>query len=99
MDKVVMSRKKDKSLRSGLELKKLYYDKNSQDVILYSKMPIISSKNTPTIKVNDKKIMLDIYNNETFTIKKILDNDNIIIKNDKIELEVPSDNFQRKMDT
>ena len=93
MDKVVISRKKDKSLKSGLELKKLYYDKNSQDVILYSKMPIISSKNTPTIKVNDKKIMLDIYNNETFTIKKILDNDNIIIKSDRIELEVPSLEF------
>ena len=58
-------------------------------------MPIISSKNTPSIKVNDKKVMLDIYNNETFTIKKILDNDNIIIKNDRIELEVPSDSFQR----
>ena len=33
--------------------------------------------------------------NETFIIKKILDNDNIIIKNDRIELEIPAASFQR----
>ena len=58
-------------------------------------MSIISSKTSPIIKVNDKKIRLDINNNEQFVIKKILDNDNIIIKNDRIELEIPSDSFQR----
>ena len=45
---------KDK-LRKSIHLNKLHYDKNSLNTILYSKMPIISSKNIPTIKVNDIK--------------------------------------------
>ena len=52
---------KAKKVRA-LELKKLYYDPNSQDVKLCAGMPVIARK-------NDKK--LNIYNNETFTIKEI----------------------------
>ena len=53
---------KKKKTGLGLELKKLSYDKNSQDVKLYSGMPIIARKNCKP---------LNIFNNETFTIKEI----------------------------
>ena len=53
---------KQKKSKMPLKLSKLSYDKNSQDVKLLSGMPIIA-------RVNDKK--LEIFNNETFTIKEI----------------------------
>ena len=95
MDEVSKSRKKDKTLRAGLHLKKLHYDSNSQDVELHSKTPIISSKNQPVIKIDNKNVKLDMMNNETFVIYKILDNDTIVVKNDRISFELPSSSFQR----
>ena len=58
--------KKTRKMGDGLKLQKLNYDKNSQDVELFSLMPIMSSKNQPVF--NKEKI--DIFNNEMFTIKK-----------------------------
>jgi hypothetical protein len=95
MDHVTSSRKKSKKMRDPLILDKLSYDKNSQDVELHSKMPIISSKNKPVIKVDGKNVKLEILNNEMFTIDKILDNDTIVIKNSRINFELPSSSFQR----
>ena len=53
---------KQKKSKNPVRLNKLSYDKNSQDVKLLSGMPIIA-------RINDKA--LEIYNNETFTIKEI----------------------------
>jgi hypothetical protein len=52
------TRKKGKK---ALQLQKLYYDKNSQDVKLLAGMPVIS-------RINKKE--LDLFNNETFIIKE-----------------------------
>ena len=86
MCKVVKERKK-----APLELPKLHYDKNSQNVRLLTKMPIIA-------RINAKDY--DIFNNETFTIKKIdLDSQIISITDDvqteRPPIEIPIKDFQR----
>ena len=82
-----LTRKKGKK---ALQLKKLYYDKNSQDVKLLAGTPIIS-------RVNKKG--MDLYNNETFVIKEIQhSNDNIVVVDDEDEsrvLDIPFNLFQR----
>ena len=86
---------KKRKMGRGLLLDKLKYDKNSQDVELFSLMPIMSSKNQPVIdKVDKVDIKLDVYNSEMFTIKKIT-NDFIIIENSRISLNVPVKSFQK----
>lgn len=81
------TRKKGKK---ALQLKKLYYDKNSQDVKLLAGTPIIS-------RVNKKE--MDLYNNETFVIKEIQHSkDNIVVVDDEDEsrvLDIPFNLFQR----
>ena len=77
--------------RAPLELPKLHYDKNSQNVRLLNKMPIIA-------RINAKDY--DIYNNETFTIKKIDFDSQIIFITDDVQidrppLEIPFKEFQR----
>ena len=82
-----VTRKKGKK---ALPLKKLYYDKNSQDVRLLSGTPIIS-------RINKKE--LDLYNNETFIIKEIqYSKENIVVVDDEDPtrtLDVPFNLFQR----
>lgn len=81
------TRKKGKK---ALQLQKLYYDKNSQNVKLLAGMPIIS-------RVNKKE--LDLYNNETFIIKEIqYSKENIVIVDDEDStrmLDIPFNLFQR----
>ena len=86
MCKVVKERKK-----APLELPKLHYDTNSQNVRLLTKMPIIA-------RINAK--YYDIFNNETFTIKKIdLDSQIISIIDDvqteRPPIEIPIKDFQK----
>ena len=84
----------EKRQKKGLLLQALNYDENSQKVELYSKMPIMASKNQPVIKYGDDKEKLDVFNNEMFTIKKI-NISNIENKNKRTSLIVPIDEFQR----
>ena len=80
MDQVV----KQKKIKP-LELKKLSYDPNSQDVKLCAGMPIIARRNSKD---------LNIYNNETFTIKMIKRTEEIIIIVDEDrEQEIPIAEF------
>ena len=53
---------KQKNYKKTTDFKKLSFDKNSQDMRLLPGMPYIARK-------NNKK--LNIFNNETFTIKEI----------------------------
>ena len=70
--------------KKPLRLEKNMYDAHSQDVILIPNTPIIS-------KINNKKI--EVVNNETFTIKKILSETNIIYNEEK-EIEIDIKDFQ-----
>ena len=70
--------------KKPLRLEKNIYDAHSQDVILIPNTPIIS-------KINNKKI--EVVNNETFTIKKIL-SETIIIFNEEKEIEIDIKDFQ-----
>lgn len=88
---VMMCKAVKEKKRAPLELPKLKYDKNSQNVRLLNKMPIIARINTKDY---------DIYNNETFTIKKIdFDSQMIIIIDDvqteRLPIEIPFKEFQR----
>ena len=65
---------------------KTHYDNNSQDVILFPGLPIIS-------KVNDGDF--EICNNETFKIKQInYDEQQIIITDDEFDIPIPFEMFQ-----
>ena len=80
MDKMIKQKKV-----KPLELKKLAYDPNSQDVKLCAGMPIISRKNNKE---------LNIYNNEMYTIKAIKKTEEVIIVvDDDKEQEVPIKEF------
>ncbi len=70
-----------------LELKKLPFDPNSQDVKLYKNMPVISRRNA---------IKYDIVNNETFIISQIDFQNEIITVTDNCEkiVDVPFKMFQ-----
>ena len=83
-----MNEKIKKYKEKALRWEKNKFDPHSQDVKLLPGMPIICKKNC-------KK--LEIFNNETFTIKEIdFDNDIIIIENDtKINIfNIKSKDFQ-----
>jgi 5-methylcytosine-specific restriction enzyme A len=70
-----------------ITLKKLEYDDNSQDVILVNKTPLIAKVNNGNLK---------LINNERYIIKKV-DNKTkeIIIKNDRNEIKIKADEFQK----
>ena len=85
---------KARKMGRGLQLSKLHYDKNSQDVELFSGMPVMSSKNIPVIKLENEQLKLDVFNNEMFTIAKI-DNNYVHIKNSRVVEQVPIKSFQR----
>ncbi len=84
MDKLVLQKKGKKSLN----LDKLDYDKNSQDVRLLAGTPIIARTN---------RLDLSIYNNECFTIKEIQHSKgNILITDDCGETrDIPMYLFQK----
>jgi len=70
-----------------VSLKKLEYDDNSQDVILVNKTPLIAKVNNGNLK---------LINNERYIIKKVDKNSNeIIIKNDRNEIKIKADEFQK----
>ena len=78
---------KKKRGQKPLELEKLPYDDNSQDVRLLSGMPIIA-------RTNDKSY--DICKNDQFTIKQIQHKTGIIIvEDDEQTLKIPFTDFQR----
>ena len=82
MEKTI-KRKKCKAL----ELKGLSYDPNSQDVKLCAGMPVIARKNNKD---------LNIFNNETFTIKEIRKTEGFIIVADEgRNQEVPIPEFTK----
>jgi 5-methylcytosine-specific restriction enzyme A len=70
-----------------ITLKNLEYDDNSQDVILVNKTPLIAKVNNGNLK---------LINNERYIIKKV-DNKakEIIIKNDRNEIKIKADEFQK----
>jgi ATP-dependent exoDNAse (exonuclease V) alpha subunit len=88
INKIMMERKATKN--KYLQLDKLIFDDNSQDVKLTNGMPLIARKNAKE---------LDIFNNEQFIIKNIeFDKENIIIVSDINEdkiIDIPFDLFQR----
>ena len=81
MDKFVKEKKK-----KYLELKKLSYDDNSQDVKLVQGMPIIS-------RVNCKDY--EIVNNQTFVITKIDFSNGTIVADEDQEIEFPFEEFPK----
>jgi ATP-dependent exoDNAse (exonuclease V) alpha subunit len=73
--------------KNYIKLEKLPYDDNSQDVTLVNKTPLIG-------KVNNSK--LDIINNERYTITKVdINARHITIKNDRNEIVIHAENFQK----
>jgi ATP-dependent exoDNAse (exonuclease V) alpha subunit len=79
--------KKKRKDTNYIKLDKLPYDDNSQDVTLVNKIPVTS-------KVNNSK--LDIINNERYIIKKVdKDTREITMKNDRNEIVVHAENFQK----
>ena len=76
--------KKNKKLK--LRLEKLSYDENSQAVILFPTVPIIARKSIKN---------MDIFNNQLFTVKKILFDYILIQDENKKEVKIKIDNFQR----
>jgi cytidyltransferase-like protein len=78
--------KANNSRKQVLELKKLSYDDNSQDVELLSGMPVIARKNCEASY---------IANNETFTIKEIRHKKQIIvIEDDERKIKIAFKDFQ-----
>ena len=85
INKIKMDEEIKRKKVKPLELKGLDYDPNSQDVRLCSGMPIIARRNNRD---------LNIFDNETFTIKEIRRSENIIIVvDDDIEQEIPIPEF------
>ena len=85
MDKIIKENPNEKVL----ELKKLSYDDNSQDVTLLKGMPIIARRNCKEF---------NIANNECFTIKEINFEDKLIIIEDEQgegEIKIEFKNFQQ----
>jgi hypothetical protein len=71
----------------ALELPGLEYDPNSQNVKLCTGMPVIARKNSK---------QLQIFNNETFTIKEIKrTEDEIIVEDEGRERTVPISEFTK----
>jgi len=73
--------------KNYIKLDKLPYDENSQDVTLVNKTPLIG-------KVNNSK--LGIINNERYIIKKVdIQSKELTIKNDRNEIVIGADDFQK----
>lgn len=82
------AKQKKKKQPTVLKLNKLSYDKNSQDVELIEKMPVIA-------RINCKEY--NIANNDTYTITKI-EKDTIFLKSDldqNNECQIKQSEFQK----
>jgi ATP-dependent exoDNAse (exonuclease V) alpha subunit len=78
--------KKDKT-KNYIDLPKLPYDDNSQNVRLVRKMPVIA-------KVNNSK--LNIINNERYTITNVdIINKELTIVNDRNTITIEANDFQK----
>jgi hypothetical protein len=87
INKIMMEQEIRRKKVKPLELKALNYDPNSQDVKLCSGMPIIARKNNKE---------LNVFNNETFTIRTIrLSTGEIIIEDDGKLQSIPIDEFTK----
>ena len=87
INKIMMEQEIRRKKVKPLELKALNYDPNSQDVKLCSGMPIIARKNNKE---------LNVFNNETFTIRTIrLSTSEIIIEDDGKLQSIPIDEFTK----
>jgi ATP-dependent exoDNAse (exonuclease V) alpha subunit len=77
---------KDKTKYHGVKqyLKANVNDENSQDVVLYPKLPIICKK-------NDKE--MELINNEQFVVTKLTP-DTVYFKNEERELKIGVNKFQ-----
>jgi len=85
--KLMQSAYKKAKTANYIFLKKLEYDDNSQDVTLLNKTPLIAKINNSNLK---------LINNERYIIKKVDKNNNeIIIKNDRNEIKIKADEFQK----
>jgi ATP-dependent exoDNAse (exonuclease V) alpha subunit len=73
INKLMMDQEIKRKKAKALELPGLTYDQNSQDVRLCTGMPVIARKNNKE---------LNIFNNETFTIKEIRRKEDVIIVED-----------------
>ena len=73
INKLMMDQEIKRKKAKALELPGLSYDQNSQDVRLCAGMPVIARKNNKE---------LNIFNNETFTIKEIRRKEDVIIVED-----------------
>lgn len=69
-----------------LTVEKLEYDPNSQDMRIYKTLPIIA-------RVNNKQY--DIVNNETFTVKDIKGDKNVIITDGEIDKNIELKDFNK----
>ena len=86
INKMMMSNYVKSKKTKGLQLAKLSYDDNSQDVELLAGMPIMARKNSKS---------LNIFNNETFRIKEIRKKTDIILVEDEDRCqEIPIKDFQ-----
>ena len=86
INEICMREHKKKYHKKPIIIEKNIHDPNSQQIIVYPNLPIIS-------KHNNKK--LDIVNNEQFVVSKLKDNGQfIIIKNDERELKLSQDDFK-----
>jgi ATP-dependent exoDNAse (exonuclease V) alpha subunit len=86
-DKYMNAAWKKAKTKNYIKLEKLPYDENSQDVTLVNKTPLIG-------KVNNSK--LGIINNERYTITKVdINARHITIKNDRNEIVIHAENFQK----
>jgi ATP-dependent exoDNAse (exonuclease V) alpha subunit len=86
INKMMMSNYVKAKKTKGLQLSKLSYDDNSQDVEILAGMPIMARKNSKS---------LNIFNNETFRIKEIRKKSDIIVIEDEDRCqEIPIKDFQ-----
>jgi ATP-dependent exoDNAse (exonuclease V) alpha subunit len=86
-EKYMIAAWKKAKTKNYIKLEKLPYDENSQDVTLVNKTPLIG-------KVNNSK--LGIINNERYTITKVdINARHITIKNDRNEIVIGADDFQK----
>jgi ATP-dependent exoDNAse (exonuclease V) alpha subunit len=86
-EKYMIAAWKKAKTKNYIKLEKLPYDDNSQDVTLINKTPIIG-------KVNNSK--LGIINNERYTITKVdINARHITIKNDRNEIVIDANDFQK----
>ena len=85
INETCMKLHKKKYHKTPIIIEKNHYDPNSQQITVFSSLPIISKK-------NDKK--LDVVNNEQFVVKSLKPDGKILIKNQERELLVTKEDIK-----